>query len=69
MQGKGLDGVAGCLGWARGWECAVLVVQDYGLGPGGLLVPSGLGGKEQTCLESGGCRECQTGRKLGVAPG
>lgn len=47
MQGKGLDGVAECLGWARGWECAVLVVQDYGLGPGGLLVPSEDG--ERTC--------------------
>lgn len=40
MEGEDLDGVAGSLGWARGWGCAILVVQDYGLGPGGLLVPS-----------------------------
>lgn len=44
MQGKGLDGEAE---WARGWEYAVLVVQDYGLGPGGLLVPSE--DEERTC--------------------
>ena len=68
MEGKDLDGVGGSLGWARGWGCAILVFQDYGLGPGGLLVPSGLGGKEQTCLQSGDCRECQIGRTWEVAP-
>lgn len=64
MEGEDLDGVAGSPGWARGWGCAALVVQDCGLGPGGLLVPSKDG--EKNLLKQ---LKDSLGRPLPRAPG